>query len=310
MKYNEFVETVRVEVEKLCPFDMVDVKKIMKNNSTEFYGLVIKKEGVSVSPTIYLEKYYEEYMQGRDVESIVQEIVEIDIRSREDVELQIDTYRDFDKMKDVIMYKIINTEYNREILQNIPHREYLDLSIVYYCLVQDSLGCVASWTISNEIMKLWNVDEEVLFELATENCKRILPYNIMSITDVICDILMDRGDSKEEMLDELFELEQGPRMYVVTNKNKIYGASVIFYPGMLFEFAQQKGDFYILPSSIHEAILIPTSENVNKDELAMMVKEVNETQVPKEDFLSNEVYYYDTTKNELQKLSKEGVLLN
>ena len=304
MKYIEFVETVRAEVEKLCPYDKIEVKKIIKNNSTEFYGLVIKKEGVSISPTIYLENYYEEYLCGRDIEFIVQEIVEIDIRSRENVELQIDTYRDFDKMKDAIMYKIINTECNVSTLQNIPHREYLDLSIVYYCLVTDFEGCSASWTINNEIMKLWGVDEEILFEKATENCKRILPCSIMSIMDVIYDLLASRENVNEDMLEELLELEQGPQMYVITNRNKIFGASAIFYPGVLMEFAQQNGDFYILPSSIHEAIFIPASEKLDKDEMKSMVKDVNETQVPKEDFLSNEVYFYDAEKNELRKLNK------
>ena len=70
------------------------------------------------------------------------------------------------------------------------------------------------------------------------------------------------------------------------------------------EFAQQKGDFYILPSSIHEAIFIPASENVDAEELKTMVREVNETQVPKEDFLSNEVYFYNAKEDELQKLIK------
>lgn len=308
MKYIEFVEAVRTEVEKLCPYDIVDTKKIIKNNSTEFYGLVIKKEGVSVSPTIYLENYYEEYIHGRDIDSIVQEIVEIDIRSREDIELCIDTYRDFEQMKDVIMYKIINTECNIATLQNIPHREYLDLSIVYYCLVTDSAGCVASWTINNEMMKLWGVNEEILFEKATENCKRVLPYNIMSITDVLCDLLTGKDDMQddmqEEILEDLYELEQGPQMYVITNKNKIFGASTIIYPGVLMEFAQQRGNFYVLPSSIHEVIFIPASENIDEEEMKIMVKEVNETQVPKEDFLSDEVYFYNAETYELQKLNK------
>ena len=304
MKYTEFIDIVRSKVEKLCPYDSVEIKKIIKNNSTEFYGLVIRKEGVGVSPTIYLENYYEEYTCGRDIEFIVQEIVEIDLKSREGVDIQIDTYRDFDKMKDVIMYKIINTEYNAATLQNIPHREYLDLSIAYYCLVTDLDGCVASWTITNEIMKLWDVDEEILFEKATENCGRALPYSIMSIMDVIYDMLASRENVNEDMLEELVELGHGPQMYVITNKTRIFGASAIIYPGVLMEFAQQKGDFYILPSSIHEAIFIPASENVDAEELKTMVREVNETQVPKEDFLSNEVYFYNAKEDELQKLIK------
>ena len=130
----------------------------------------------------------------------------------------------------------------------------------------------------------------------------------MSITDVLCDLLTGKDDMQEDMqeeiLEDLYELEQGPQMYVITNKNKIFGASTIIYPGVLMEFAQQRGNFYVLPSSIHEVIFIPASENIDEEEMKIMVKEVNETQVPKEDFLSDEVYFYNAETYELQKLNK------
>ena len=304
MKYTEFIEEVRNEVEKLCPFDKVVIEKIIKNNSTEYYGLIIKKEGVNVSPTIYLDSYYEKYTCGYSIENIVNEIVETDIRSRDEFDIEVDSYRDYDKMKDRLLYKIINTECNSEILRKVPHREYHDLSIVYYCLVPDSLGCVATWTVSNEIMKVWGVDEEILFEKATENGRRIMPYSIMSITDVICDLLTSKDESKEGMIEDLIEMEHGPQMYVATNKNKVFGAAVIIYPDVLIGFARKNGDFYVLPSSIHEVIFIPASENIAEKELMNMVKEVNDTQVPKDEFLSNEVYFFDAKENKLRKLNK------
>ena len=66
------------------------------------------------------------------------------------------------------------------------------------------------------------------------------------------DILIDRDEVQEGMFEELLELNHGPQMYVITNKNKVFGATAIIYPGVLMEFSKQKGDFYILPSSIHE----------------------------------------------------------
>lgn len=303
MKYIEFIEEVRNNVEKLCPNDKVSVETIVKNNSTKFYGIVIKKEGDNVSPTIYLEKYFEDFKCGRKIENIASEIVEIDVRSRDDIELKIDTYCDYDSMKEVLMFKIINTERNSELLAKVPHREYLDLSIVYYCLVPDVGGNIATWTVSNEVMKLWKVDEEVLYNKAIENTIQIMPYSTMSITDVIYDMITDEH-ADEGILEELLELNKGPQMFVVTNKHKIFGASAIVYPEVLKEFAIHNGDFYILPSSIHEVILVPVYEKIDRNELLNMVKDVNAQQVPPEEILSDEVYFYDSSKKKLYKLSE------
>ena len=303
MKYIEFIEEVRKKVEVLCPNDRVSVEKIVKNNSTEFYGIVIKKEGDNVSPTIYLEKYFEDFKYGRKVENIASEIVEIDVRSRDDFEIKIDTYCDYNNMKEVLLFKVINTERNSALLKKVPHREYLDLSIVYYCLVPDIGGNIATWTVSNEVMKLWNVDEEILYNKAMENTIETMPYSTMSITDVIYDIIMDEH-ADNGILDELLELNKGPQMFVITNKHKIFGASAIVYPEVLNEFAIHNGDFYILPSSIHEVILVPAYERLNGEELVNMVKDVNAQQVPAEEILSDEVYFYDSTKKELRKLNE------
>ena len=105
----------------------------------------------------------------------------------------------------------------------------------------------------------------------------------------------------EGLLKEVREAEDAVEMYVLTNKQKMNGASCILYEHILNDFANQKNkDIYILPSSVHEVILVPVAEDIDRTELSRMVRDVNRNELEEGDVLSDRVYYYDRVRDEIQ----------
>jgi hypothetical protein len=88
------------------------------------------------------------------------------------------------------------------------------------------------------------------------------------------------------------------KMYILSNHKGINGATCLLYENVLYEFAQLiQSDFYILPSSIHEIILVPYDKTISKETLADMVKDVNRTQVARDEVLSDRVYFFSRKNN-------------
>ena len=86
-------------------------------------------------------------------------------------------------------------------------------------------------------------------------------------------------------------------MYVLSNKLKIHGATSIVYPGLLEDIAERLcSDLIIIPSSIHEVLIIPESYIDSQDNLPpdyeSMIREVNETQLTDDEVLGDCVYHY------------------
>lgn len=313
MEYHVFTACLKECVEALCPdSDQVLVQKVLKNNSLELDGLVIQKEGYPISPTIYLNEFYNCFLQGRSLTEIAKEIIEIDATNRCSFEFPIETFCDFQQIKSRIVYKLVNTERNRALLEKIPHRDYLDCSIIYYCFLDKINGSCATTLIYYSHMERWNVQEEDLFQIASLNTPVIHPADLKSMDAVLTE-LIQAGDFDEEdaaQLTEELSLE-GDRfpMYVLTNKERIFGASCILYDNILKEFAQRNGSFYILPSSIHEVILVPEQEELQADKLTDMVLEVNETQVAHDEVLSDSVYCYHADTGLVQLLCKQNFVI-
>ncbi|NLZ82920.1 MAG: hypothetical protein GX915_04565 [Clostridiales bacterium] len=281
------------------------IHKVTKNNSLELDSLVVLKKGVTYAPNIYLLSYYESYLQGTPVTDIVDRLYYLYISNTKPV-LDRDFNYTFDQMKKNITYRLINYERNEKLLSQIPHIKYLDLAITFHCLVKEDDEGIGTIRISNEHIKSWNVSLEQLEEYANTNTSLLFPAVIKSMEDTIMGIVQDTAFvDGANISDEEFDLlmkpsyySDNPPMYVLTNKQSINGASSMLYDGLIGEFANKiQSDLYILPSSIHELILIPTQNNKNRNSLVEMVVEVNLTQVAPEEVLSDNVYYYSRKRN-------------
>lgn len=100
--------------------------------------------------------------------------------------------------------------------------------------------------------------------------------------------------------DDLYSIDFNmPQLYVVTNSTSMNGFSTIFYPKFLDTLASEVGRFFILPSSLHEALIVPETLGTDVESLYQMVCEINKTQVAPADRLTDNVYWYDADKKQL-----------
>lgn len=85
------------------------------------------------------------------------------------------------------------------------------------------------------------------------------------------------------------------------DSRKTYGACSILYPGMLEQLAERiGGDYYMIPSSVHEFLLVPREREQDREELKKMIAEVNRTELPPEEVLSDHLYLYCSREREVR----------
>lgn len=294
---DAFAGTVKIAMKAHYGDDYkVTVQNITKNNGMVLTGITILKKDCNIAPTIYLNQAYEQYQIGRTLEDICKEVM----RRYEEYKIQknfdISFVTDFSKVKSRICYKLINTQKNESLLKDVPHVFVEDLAVIFYILVSSDAEETGTITIKNNIMELWNVTTDDLYELAHFNTQRLFRGSVQSMANVMMDILSKELDKEAatEFYDMMVDVDDMVPMYVCTNTMKSNGAGVILYDGLLREFADRvDSDVFILPSSIHETLLIPVSAGMDIEALKNMVRDINKTEVSPDEILSDNVYYYD-----------------
>lgn len=299
MDYEKFKETVMENFKDYLSEQFqgteLSVEQVHKINHTKD-GIILSadKPGHNVSPTIYINDMYEHFKSCNDLHETLQNAAK-----RMEAAIMNIPELDFGQAKDNIVFFLVNTEQNREMLADMPHREYHDLSIVYRWIIKEDEEGIQSTVIKNQTAGLLGLNEEQLFSLATKNTQRIYPPTVRSMNDIFYGLLMEDGIPDEIagiMKDEIAAEEI---MYVISNASGINGAASMLYENKLHELAEKLNtDLYILPSSIHEVLAISTDIG-SPEELAQMVKEINMSEVSINERLSNQVYHYDKDMRKL-----------
>ncbi|WP_251207328.1 DUF5688 family protein [Acetatifactor aquisgranensis] len=295
MNINEFAEKICSAVKKeLGAGYRVECKEVRKNNGVILHGLLVLGEDRNVAPTIYLDTFLEAYEAGAAFKSILQRLLEI---CREDMAkgtVDMEFFRSFEQVRDRICYRLIGRKGNEELLEDIPYIEFLDLAICfYYAYHGDALGD-GTILIHNSHLDLWETCTAELFGLAKRNTQKLFPWVCSSLTEVLGEMAGQEISPEEATVQEEF-LQEMP-LQVLSNVKRTHGAICMLYPGVLEALAAKEGrNFYILPSSIHEVILLADTGAGSAGELRKMVAEVNSTQVAPEEVLSDSLYYFDST---------------
>lgn len=251
-------------------------------------------------PTIYINDMYEHYQKTNDLQEVLKiaaSKMEHAIKEAPGVVPAID----FDTAKDNIVFQLVNTEQNKEMLRDIPNRAFQDLSIIYRWVINRNEQSISSTIIHSALAERLGLSEEQMFKLAVQNTERIFPPTVKSMSEVLRDIFIKEGmpaEIAEMMIGEMI-LAEHP-MWVISNDRGINGAISMLYENKLHGLAEKLGtDLYIMPSSLHEVIAVSASMG-DPNELAQMVVGVNKENVDLCERLSNQVYHYD---KDLRKLS-------
>lgn len=305
MEFTNFTAIVRQEVEKRAGENYrVRVSDVRKNNGVVLSGLTVTQDDSNISPTIYLNDYYYEYENGRaTLASVVNDVLDIYNRNKVNRTVDMRSFLNYECVKERVIYKLVNTEKNKELLEDVPHVEFLDLSIVFQYLIADESFGTATILIHNAHLKLWDISMDELYKAARYNTQKLQKYEIKDMKEVICEIMQSENPEKFNLEQCMTELSNSVPMYVLSNKNRVEGAACMIYPELIRDFADAAGtSFYIIPSSIHEVLLLPADNIDESEEIKSMIREINDSQVKLEEILSYSLYFYDKEKRKVIQL--------
>lgn len=285
--YEQFVNEVTEAITVAAGTQYTVIpRKERRNNSVVLDGIMLQRGNERVAPNVYLNQYYPKYCSGESAEQIAEQILTLCEEKQEEIR-ELMQRLDFspEYIKEHLYYRLVGKERNAELLQEIPHRSYLNLAVIYYWIVYEEGAQIGSIMMTRRQMERFGWTEEELMQMAQQNTPRLFPA-------------LTKG--MEEIVGELLAHQTELKMLVLSNEKGINGAASLMYPGVLamLEEAMQ-GSFYVLPSSIHELIVIPDN-GASAVHLCEMVYCINRTQLPKEDVLSDTVYYYSEATKELK----------
>lgn len=290
MNFEEFMAWVKENItsKDWKETSQIEISVVKKNNGVSATGLFIRENGQDVSPILYLDDYYIHYQNGELLENVIRNIRADYDKKVQMAAVKIPNLQEFENIRGRVIYRLVNYEKNKEILEDCPHIRLYDLAVTFRWVARiDDVG-VSTSLITNKQVKEWGVSVNDLVLAARQNTPRLFPAQIIDM---------------EEMLAGMVSFILYPStipMYILTNEQELNGASALLYGDILKDFANKKGaDMYILPSSIHEVIMIPADRIDDPKKLSSMVHEANTTVVSTGDVLSDSVYYYDRKKDQI-----------
>ena len=262
----------------------IESKVSIHNNDTERYGITIRSGMEDISPIIYVDRFYEDYRKKKKtVEETADEILHLNksVRSGR-TGYDTDALR-FDQCRDRILFRLISAERNSRYLEHIPHIGFLNLAIIFTVAWNISESGVESVRVTDEMLDCWGVSVKDLAKLAKENTPRLLSPRCETMIQVMMRFM------GKEWCDEDMDFP----MLLLSNEYNVYGATSILYEETMDRIGEELGeDFYIIPSSIHEVLILPEQYVDDVSDLDSMIRQINREHVVLEDVLSDRAYFY------------------
>lgn len=310
MDFKTFTETMRDIIKDYLPEEFQDATVELNQNqklNEQYTGLLVRKPDQIVVPTINMDSAYKVFTnEDVTIADVARQVA--NMIQNEPPKVTLDRLMEYESIKDQLFIRVNNAEMNAEVLQTVPHTRYEDLALTYHIVADIGGDSVASTIVTNNLLEQYGVTKEQLHEDAMKSSPNLFPARVEAMGEVIKRMMMDdmfASGMDEEMMNAMMmdmpPVDDTP-MTVVTNENSVNGAAVLFYPGQMDKIAEKlEGDFFILPSSVHESLVIPDDGNFHYPELKAMVQEVNSTQVLHAERLSDEVYHYDSKDKVFEK---------
>ena len=255
----------------------IEIGEVLKNNGIRKESCIIRPKGCRTAPVLYPEDFYPDYRSGRfTVSQLADRMLEMGLRKTSSAAFGPENLDRYEDVRGRILPRLINAEKNIGQLENVPYVPVEDLAVVFYYSIPDQILPGGSFLIRNEEACHWKVQTEQLYQDAVKGGQKLRPLWLGGIGEIL-----GISDCGSDMLT------------ILTNTEKAFGASAILYPETP-EILKQRmgGDFYLLPSSVHELLLV-SGDFAQPDELRKMVREVNRQEVAPEEVLSDNVYLYD-----------------
>lgn len=270
------------------------ITQVEKMNES-YEAITVTPEGSNIGVNLNMEKFFEAYENGTDFDAVVSkaiDVIEGGLNNQPTVD--VSSLTDYDQMKDKLIMEVVSADANADMLAKVPHQNIEDMAVVYRFVIDSNDDGRATILVTNQLLETMGVTPEQLHADALENAPELKPAVIKGMSEVMAEMM---GMSPEDLA--MMGMPTDPadeQMYVATVPDKIHGAGVIAYQDFMDQASERigGGDFFVLPSSLHEILIVPDNGNMTLADLEAMVKEVNATQVAPEDKLTDSVYHYDS----------------
>ena len=295
MNYEEFKEKLAKDVKEQLEKDTgkefeVEARNVEKMNDS-YEALTVKETDGEIGVNLNVDSLYAAYEDGTAYEDVVDKAATMagDALSNRP-EFDVEAFKDYEKMKDKLAIEVVSAERNQGMLETVPHKSVEDMAVVYRFVVGGTPEGVGSILITNQMLDTYGISADQLHEDALKNAPEIRPLVIKGMGEVLA---AQMGVEDLEMLGLNIPPEQ-EQMFVASVEGNVHGAGVLAYQNFMDQAADRVGgSFFILPSSIHEVLIIPDNGKFDTASLENMVKEVNATTVDPSDQLTDSVYHYD-----------------
>lgn len=288
----------------------VRIEKITKNNKVSYDAVVIFEKEKHISPSVYLDEYFKEYKEGKNIAELALAIIVSYEKYKDEMKFDTSELLEYERMKERLYVRVINAGMNEELLETMPHRIYNDFAMIVYAIIEDSENSRMTMNVTHGNIKLWNISAKQLFDEAIENTRSKQPHEIRKMSDVMKEILVAKvlrcgykigEDTRidELLLQEFEAIEASERheMYMLSNARNRDGAVYMLFDDVLENIADMvNNDIILIPSSIHEVLIVPMSDEADCDYLCDLVKFVNNKNLEPIEVLSDKVYVYERGK--------------
>ena len=308
MNRKEFQQYLADNVRDYLPNSYADAEvtfnEVIKNNDTHLTGISIKRADDVVVPNIYIENFWQEYQAGKDIDHIVGDIADMRIEYEtpivgKDIAARI---ADYEAVKGNLQIRLCDTKENQDRLADLVHTEHSDFSAIYYVNLQENAEGTASTPVTQQLMGIWGISVEQLHADALAADSQRGP--------ILCEMgemleSMFFGSEPANLLEHVEDANPAMGMFCLTNGDKAFGAGMILQEDIMAQIGEATGgNFYILPSSTHEVLIVPESTGMEVKELSAMVYEINRTEVEPQDRLSDQVQHYDAGTRVMENAEK------
>lgn len=309
MTLKIFAEGVTQQIKDYLPEEYQNmeckVTEQKKNNGVVLTGILFKMPGEKTAPIVYMEPFYDQVRKGEPADQIMNHIADTCRQALTAKKLPENwNFTNYDSAKDYLSVQVINTKANWQMLAEVMHKEMEDLSVI--CRLEIPLTTeegIGSVKVTHELISQWGVRPEEIFQKAIENAVKNQPPVLESMSSLTTEMMGLPIENKN-----LFQLKEGEEfpedhMYVLSNQMKLNGASVLSYPNIQEQLESVfPHGCYLLPSSIHEIIIVSKDCGVTPEEIGKMVRKINMTQVAEDEVLSDRIYEFDKEKRKLREV--------
>ena len=292
MSYEEFLDIAKDAAKARHPEAEVTIQKVEKLQGESYVGLSVRPEGQNAAVTMNLHELHDQaagnpkrlaevmsdFLYGLD--KAIEQIPQVDVRR----------FQDYEQVKGSLMMQVIPVEPNKEKLEQLPHKTIEDIAVVYRIDVSDARHYNASTLVTNQMMEHFGITQEQLHQDAVTSQMAHRPPTLKNMSEMMA-----------EMSGGMMDMPESP-MWVATVEGGVHGAAAVQIPEFMDQAAEKLGgNFFVLPSSIHECLFIKDDGEFQRPQLEEMVQNVNAAEVSAADFLSDSVYHYDSEARVFEK---------